>query len=74
MDRIDGFLSNIAQTIDVTALVVCDEAGNGETWYLKREGKENIGLGNTFHRAQAAVRAWVKSQARAKAGKDQESR
>lgn len=64
MQRIDGALSNIAQTGDPTALVVCETTSSGEIWTLQRDGHPPIGLGDSFYRARTAIRAWLKSQVR----------
>ena len=61
-DRIDGYLSKIAQTRDREALVLCLSTGE---WILRRPELDDIGLGMIFRDARTAVLAWVHAQKRA---------
>jgi len=60
IDRIDGYLSKIAQTRDREALVLCLSTGE---WILRRPEHFDIGLGLDFRAARPAVLAWVHAQA-----------
>jgi hypothetical protein len=64
-ERIDGYLSNKAQGVDRTALVVCQESPqnvSGERWILRRSGTEDLELGDRFSAARAALLAWLRAE------------
>lgn len=61
------YLARKAQGIDATALVVWRKhPQTGEEWVLRREGKDDIGLGDSFGAAKEGLRVWMHAQRAAK--------
>ena len=62
MERIDSFLSGIAQKHFPGALVVClDEKTDNEAWVLKIPNSNNLGLGSQFKIARRALEQFISS-------------
>jgi hypothetical protein len=62
-ERIDGNLSRRAQNIDQSALVIVRLNDDGtEEWLLRRNGHEDLGLGENFGWAKQAVLTWCRAQ------------
>lgn len=59
MRRVDGHLSRRAQQKWPGALVYECEDG---AWVLERPGRENLGLGDSFHSAQMAIVVLVRAE------------
>jgi hypothetical protein len=56
--RVDGYLSRRVQQLWPRGLVYCRTLHDGvEEWALVRPGEPDLGLGNSFGRAQDAVHA-----------------
>ena len=60
--RLDGYLSRLAQQIDKTALVLVVADEGEEEWVLRRNGQEDLGLGDNFGLANQGVRAWINAE------------
>lgn len=62
-DRLDGYLSRLAQQVDRTATVILLDSGS---WVMRRPGQPNLGLGakpdSSFGEAGDALRAWVRAE------------
>ena len=64
MDKIDGYLSSVAQKVNKTALVIKRQLDSGEEeWVLRCNGEDDVGLGNGFKQASTAIRAWIRAKA-----------
>lgn len=59
--RIDGYLSRIAQQLDATSLVLVSITDGVEEWILQRNKQENLGLGDNYHLAEQGVRALMRA-------------
>jgi hypothetical protein len=59
MDRIDGYLSRRVQNIWPEALVLISETGE---YIVRRPDAEDLGLGDSFSRAQQAVDAMLAAE------------
>ena len=64
MIRIDGYLSQKAQTIFPGSLVIVrsSTATEAESWMLDRPNRPMLGLGNCYGRALQAIQALLKSE------------
>jgi len=63
VEKIDGYLSSVAQKINKTALVINRKLEDGgEEWILRCEGVEDVGLGANFKHASTAIRAWIRAK------------
>lgn len=68
MDRIDGYLSRLAQGAAPTALVYCAVDGDRETWRLEIPDHPPLGLGDSFPDAKRAIQAWLHARQATDAG------
>jgi len=59
MDKIDGYLSRRVQNVWPEALVFISEAGD---YVVRRPDAEDLGLGDSFSRAQQAVDAMLAAE------------
>jgi hypothetical protein len=59
MDRIEGYLSRVAQGLWPDALVIC--RGDRE-WIIQRNGQPDMGLGDNFGAANQALHALVRAE------------
>lgn len=59
MDRIDGYLSNKAQSVWPDSLVLCVDDRH---WIIRRPGVPDVGLGDNFQAASQAAGAMLRAQ------------
>ncbi len=62
MDKIDGYLSRRVQTVWPQGLVITRDVADRVEYIVQRPGESDIGLGDTFSRAQQACDALLAAE------------